>query len=60
MAIFGNPENEVSVGLHEKIGPCDEWIEQKTLFTLVTGEVSPKLTNHGSRTPDSTLIFYPF
>lgn len=40
MAIFGLPENEVSVGFHERIGPCDDWIEQRTLFTLVTGRVS--------------------
>jgi len=40
MAIFGNPENEISVGLHETVGPCDEWEEQKTLFTLITGEVN--------------------
>lgn len=40
MALFGNPEHEISVGLHEKIGPCDEWQEQITIFTLVTGQVS--------------------
>lgn len=40
MAIWGNPENEVSVGLHETIGPCDEYLEQKTMYTLVTGKVS--------------------
>lgn len=39
MAVLGNPEDEVSVGLHETVGPCDEWIEQKTAFTLITGEV---------------------
>jgi hypothetical protein len=42
MAIYGNPEDEVSVGLHEKLGPCDQWMEQKTLFTLVTGEVNKR------------------
>lgn len=40
MALFGNPESEVAVGLHEKVGPCDEWVEQKTMYTLVTGQVT--------------------
>lgn len=39
MALWGDPEHEVSVGLHEKIGPCDDWIELDTIFTLFTGEV---------------------
>lgn len=39
MALYGDPEHEVSVGLHEKIGPCNEKMELQTLFTLVTGEV---------------------
>lgn len=40
MVLFFNPEDEVSVGLHEKIGPCDDWVEMPTMFTLVTGELS--------------------
>jgi len=39
MAVYRNPEEEVAVGLHEKIGPCDEWIEMPTVFTLITGKV---------------------
>jgi hypothetical protein len=39
MVVFGDPDYEVAVGLHEKIGPCDEWIEMPTVFTLVTGKV---------------------
>ena len=39
MAIFGDPEYEISTGLHEKIGPCNLRMEQKTMFTLITGEV---------------------
>jgi len=42
MVIFGKPEHEISVGLHEKVGPCDEWIEQKTAFTLITGEANKR------------------
>jgi len=40
MVLFFNPEHEISVGLHEKIGPCDQWEEQETIFTLVTGQSS--------------------
>lgn len=39
MAIYGDPEHEISVGLHEKIGPCDEWTEQETILTLINGQV---------------------
>ncbi|CAL8115048.1 unnamed protein product [Orchesella dallaii] len=42
MAMYGNPEDEIAVGLHEKIGPCDEWVEQQTIFTLVTGETAKR------------------
>jgi len=44
MVLFGDPEYEVSVGLHEKIGPCDDIMEQKTMFTLITGETSKRRT----------------
>ncbi|XP_076065535.1 uncharacterized protein LOC143039413 [Oratosquilla oratoria] len=31
-AIFGSPENEVSIGMHEIAGPCDEYITVPTAF----------------------------
>jgi len=36
--VWGNPEHEVAVGLHEKIGACDKWEELDTIFTLFTGQ----------------------
>lgn len=37
MALFGSPESEVSIGLHERTGPCDE----KTKVYTAIGGVSP-------------------
>lgn len=34
MAVFGFPENEVSIGLHERTGPCDE---KEKVYTAVGG-----------------------
>ncbi|OXA45718.1 uncharacterized protein LOC110856826 [Folsomia candida] len=42
MALYGDPQHEVSVGLHEKIGPCNEMMELKTMFTLITGETAER------------------
>jgi len=42
MAVFGDPEHEVSVGLHEKVGPCNEWMDLQTMFTLVTGKTAKR------------------
>jgi hypothetical protein len=42
MALFGDPEYEISVGVHEKIGPCNELQEQKTMMTLITGETAKR------------------
>lgn len=36
MVVFGHPENEVSIGLHERVGPCD----QTTVVYTATGGVS--------------------
>lgn len=36
MVMFGHPEKEVSIGLHEKVGPCD----QKSVVYTATGGVS--------------------
>ncbi|KAG7155591.1 hypothetical protein Hamer_G015958 [Homarus americanus] len=32
MAVFGKPEEEVSIGLHERTGPCDEKTDVYTAF----------------------------
>jgi len=40
MAIWGTPETHVSVGMHERVGPCDRWEDFPTLITLVTGQVN--------------------
>ncbi|XP_043461639.1 uncharacterized protein LOC122498122 [Leptopilina heterotoma] len=32
MALIGNPEAEISKGLHEPIGPCDKNVSMKTAF----------------------------
>lgn len=32
MALVGNPEAEISKGLHEPIGPCDKNVSMKTAF----------------------------
>lgn len=34
MAVFGSPENEVSIGLHERTGPCDEKMK---VYTAIGG-----------------------
>lgn len=34
MALFGSPENEVSIGLHERTGPCDE---RTKVYTAIGG-----------------------
>lgn len=34
MALFGSPENEVSIGLHERTGPCDE---KTKVYTAIGG-----------------------
>lgn len=36
MALFGSPENEVSIGLHERTGPCDE---KTKVYTAIGGEL---------------------
>ncbi|GLG95408.1 uncharacterized protein LOC103524413 isoform X3 [Gryllus bimaculatus] len=35
MVLFGNPEKEVSIGLHETIGPCNETVSLQTAFGSV-------------------------
>ncbi|XP_067003157.2 uncharacterized protein [Anabrus simplex] len=35
MVLFGSPENEVSIGLHEKTGPCNETAPIQTAFGTV-------------------------
>ncbi|KAJ4439185.1 hypothetical protein ANN_15145 [Periplaneta americana] len=35
LVIFGYPEREVSVGLHERIGPCNETVPMHTAFGTV-------------------------
>lgn len=32
MALVGNPDKEISIGLHEPIGPCDKSVAIKTAF----------------------------
>lgn len=34
MAVFGNPEDEVSIGLHERTGDCDE---KTNVYTAIGG-----------------------
>jgi len=34
--IFGYPEEEVSIGLHERIGPCNETVPLHTAFGTVS------------------------
>lgn len=36
MVIWGNPENEVSVGLHEPTGPCNAVVPIQTAFGSVS------------------------
>lgn len=36
MVLFGNPEDEVSIGLHERTGPCDEFVPIRTAFGSVS------------------------
>ena len=36
MAAFFNPEDEVSIGLHEKVGPCDVYQDVHTAFGMVS------------------------
>jgi len=36
MVIFGYPEEEVSIGLHERIGPCNETVPLHTAFGTVS------------------------
>jgi hypothetical protein len=33
--IFGHPEEEVSIGLHERIGPCNQTVPIHTVFGTV-------------------------
>lgn len=35
MVLFFNPENEVSTGLKEPVGPCDEYEDVQTAFGMV-------------------------
>jgi hypothetical protein len=35
MTIFYNPEKEISSGLHETVGPCDEMLPVNTAFGMV-------------------------
>ncbi|XP_043229896.1 uncharacterized protein LOC122385587 [Amphibalanus amphitrite] len=34
MAVFFNPEDEISIGLHEKVGPCDVYQDVHTAFGM--------------------------
>ena len=36
IVIFGKPENEVSTGPHEKLGPCNEIVPVQTVFGMVS------------------------
>ncbi|KAK3862835.1 hypothetical protein Pcinc_031338 [Petrolisthes cinctipes] len=36
MVVFGHPENEVSIGLHERVGPCDE---TSVVYTATGGKL---------------------
>jgi hypothetical protein len=33
--LYFKPEDEVSIGVHEKIGPCDEYTGIQTAFGMV-------------------------
>ena len=35
MVLFFNPEDEVAIGVHERIGPCDENVPIQTAFGMV-------------------------
>jgi hypothetical protein len=35
IVIFGYPEEEVSIGLHERIGPCNQTVPIHTVFGTV-------------------------
>jgi hypothetical protein len=35
MTIFFNPEDEISVGVHETIGPCNETQDVNTVLGMV-------------------------
>ncbi|XP_049812477.1 uncharacterized protein LOC126259609 [Schistocerca nitens] len=35
IVLFGHPENEISTGFHERVGPCDETVPVQTAFGLV-------------------------
>jgi hypothetical protein len=35
MTIFYNPEKEISSGLHETVGPCEETLPVNTAFGMV-------------------------
>ena len=47
MAAFFNPEDEISIGLHEKVGPCDVYQDVHTAF----GMVSTYVTRAAADTP---------
>lgn len=34
--IFGSPEKEVSIGLHEPVGPCNEYTSVQTVLGMVS------------------------
>jgi hypothetical protein len=36
LVIFGYPEEEVSIGLHERIGPCNQTVPIHTVFGTVS------------------------
>ena len=36
IVIFGYPEEEVSIGLHERIGPCNQTVPLHTAFGTVS------------------------
>ena len=38
LTIFGHPEEEVSIGLHERVGPCNENVPIQTAFGTVSIE----------------------
>lgn len=35
MAVFWKPENEIAIGLKERVGPCDEYVPIHTAFGMV-------------------------